>query len=63
MGIVKVQVAGTEIVAITSAERERIIAEAQALARDVVAEAERAAQDMIAHPLARLRLNRASNPR
>ena len=37
-----------EAVAIAHAERERIIAEAQATARDIVAEAERAAQDIVA---------------
>jgi vacuolar-type H+-ATPase subunit H len=37
-----------EAVAIAHAERERIIAEAQATARNIVAEAERAAQDIVA---------------
>ena len=37
-----------EAVAIPHAERERIIAEAQATARNIVAEAERAAQDIVA---------------
>jgi hypothetical protein len=38
-----------EVEALAHAERERIIAEAQATARDIVAEAERAAQDIIAN--------------
>ena len=37
-----------EAVAIAHAERERIIAEAQATARDILAEAERAAQEIVA---------------
>jgi hypothetical protein len=37
-----------EVEALAHAERERIIAEAQATARDIVAEAERAAQEIVA---------------
>ena len=38
-----------EVEPLAHAERERIIAEAQATARDIVAEAERAAQDIVAN--------------
>jgi vacuolar-type H+-ATPase subunit H len=38
----------TETTLAVDAERDRIIAEAQAMARDIVAEAERAAQDIMA---------------
>jgi hypothetical protein len=51
LGIARVQVAGTEIVAITYAERERVIAEAQAVARAIIVEAERAAQDIVARAM------------
>jgi vacuolar-type H+-ATPase subunit H len=44
----KTQLAAAEAGAVVRAERERIIAEAQATARDIVAEAERAAQDIVA---------------
>ena len=43
----KVHLAEADAVAIVRAERERIIAEAQATAHDIVAEAERAAQDIL----------------
>jgi vacuolar-type H+-ATPase subunit H len=45
----KVPLAAAEAGAVVRAERERIIAEAQATARDIVAEAERAAQDIVAN--------------
>src|ERR1700730_6496405 len=45
----KTELAAVEFDAPVHAERERIIAEAQATARDIVAEAERAAQDIIAN--------------
>jgi vacuolar-type H+-ATPase subunit H len=44
----KTPLAAAEAGAVVRAERERIIAEAQATARDIVAEAERAAQDIVA---------------
>src|ERR1700730_17774037 len=44
----KVHLAEADAVATVRAERERIIAEAQATAHDIVAEAERAAQDILA---------------
>jgi vacuolar-type H+-ATPase subunit H len=44
----KIHLAEADAVAIVRAERERIIAEAQATAHDIVAEAERAAQDILA---------------
>ena len=37
-----------EVEALAHAERERLVAEAQAMARDILAEAERAAQDIVA---------------
>jgi regulator of protease activity HflC (stomatin/prohibitin superfamily) len=37
-----------EVEALAHAERERLIAEAQATARDILAEAERAAQEIVA---------------
>jgi hypothetical protein len=45
----KTELAAVEFDAPVHAERERIIAEAQATARDIVAEAERAAKDIIAN--------------
>ena len=45
---VKTQLVAAELEALGHAERERIIAEAQATARDILAEAERAAQEIVA---------------
>ena len=44
----KTDLMAAEVEALAHAERERIIAEAQATARDILAEAERAAQDIVA---------------
>jgi cell division septum initiation protein DivIVA len=48
LAVAKTELTAAEVEALAHAERERIIAEAQATARDILGEAERAAQEIVA---------------